>query len=96
MAALCVSSLFWTILFPQIKKTSIVDVHCHGINTVAILLDLAISPLPYFLKHGYEEPISPSSFLMLSSMMACSEHELLVCSENSRHSLWRRNLACLS
>lgn len=62
LAALCVSSLFWTILFPQIKKTSIVDVHCHGINTVAVLLDLAISPLPYFLKHGYGEPISRSSF----------------------------------
>jgi hypothetical protein len=49
-----VSGLFWTILFPMIGHTNFVDVHCHAINTLITLTDLALSALPFYLLHSYQ------------------------------------------
>ena len=53
IAALVVSLLFWTVLFPEIKKTSWVDVHCHAVNSVIVLIDLTVTHVPYYFKHGW-------------------------------------------
>ena len=53
IAALVVSLLFWTVLFPEIKKTSWVDVHCHAVNSLIVLLDLTVTHVPYYFKHGW-------------------------------------------
>lgn len=52
LAALLVTTLFWTLLFPAIGHTTIEDVHCHAVNTLVVLIDLALSPLPFYFKHG--------------------------------------------
>lgn len=46
------TTLFWTLLFPAIGHTTIEDVHCHAVNTLVVLMDLALSPLPFYFKHG--------------------------------------------
>ena len=53
VAALCVSILFWTMLFPAIGQTSMVDVHCHAVNSALVLVDLTVTHVPYYLKHGW-------------------------------------------
>lgn len=53
VAALVVSLLFWCVLFPAIKKTSWTDVHCHAVNSFLVLLDLTLTHVPYYFKHGW-------------------------------------------
>jgi hypothetical protein len=53
VAALTVSLLFWAVLFPAIGRTSLVDVHCHAVNSMIVLIDLTLTHVPYFLKHGW-------------------------------------------
>ena len=50
-AAGIVTLVYWFILFPTIGHTSFVDVHCHLVNTMIVVLDIAISRLPYYLYH---------------------------------------------
>lgn len=53
VAALTVSLLFWAVLFPAIGRTSLVDVHCHAVNSLIVLVDLTVTHVPYYLKHGW-------------------------------------------
>lgn len=50
-AAGIVTLVYWTILYPTIGHTSLVDVHCHAVNTLLLLVDMTISRLPYYLQH---------------------------------------------
>ena len=50
VAALTVSLLFWAVLFPAIGRTSLVDVHCHAVNSLIVLVDLTLTHVPYYLK----------------------------------------------
>jgi len=50
-AAVMVTILYWSLLFPLFGYTTFVDVHLHLINAVIILADLWLSRLPYWLLH---------------------------------------------
>lgn len=50
VAAPTVSLLFWAVLFPAIGRTSLVDVHCHAVNSLIVLVDLTLTHVPYYLK----------------------------------------------
>lgn len=52
VAAPTVSLLFWVVLFPAIGRTSLVDVHCHAVNSLIVLADLTLTHVPYYLKVG--------------------------------------------
>ncbi len=66
MAALTVSLLFWAVLFPAIGRTSLVDVHCHAVNSLIVLADLTLTHVPYYLKHGWMPFAYLLSYLLFS------------------------------
>jgi uncharacterized protein YsxB (DUF464 family) len=51
ISALVVSCINWIVLFPDVMKTDMTDVHLHAVNSLVILIDMALSPLPYYIKH---------------------------------------------
>jgi hypothetical protein len=53
VAALVVSILFWCVLFPAIGRTSLTDVHCHAVNSIIVIVDLTVTHVPYYFKHGW-------------------------------------------
>jgi hypothetical protein len=51
IGALSVTVLYWGLIFPILGNTDVVDVHLHAVNSLLVLLDVLLCPLPVFVKH---------------------------------------------
>jgi len=52
-AAGIVTLVYWFILFPTLGTTSVLDVHCHLVNSLIVIVDVGLSRLPYYFSHFF-------------------------------------------
>lgn len=52
--ACMVALLYWTLIFPANMTTDFSDANVHGSNALIMLLDLAVSRYPLYLKHFWQ------------------------------------------
>lgn len=63
-----VTLLYWLLLFPIFRYTTVVDIHLHLINALVIMTDLGLSRLPYWLLH-FPFPLAYlSSYIIFSGI----------------------------
>lgn len=72
--ALLVTIMYWAALYPSIGHTNIVDVNLHGVNSVIVMLDTAITAHPVRLLHVIYPVIYGLAYVIFSIIYWSVDH----------------------